>query len=148
MPSEKVGVLADKRRDLRTIFGRIAEDGLARNLGIALGFGHSSVLVYFLLGRRAHRLGSGRTFDRSGNLTFNGPSASGSTLERRCDSSADATDQLLDRARVACSLRGFHARPQATSRRTIVGRESISCVIVPICAPSTCRTVTSCIGAR
>ena len=43
MPSEKVGVLADKRFDLRTIFDRIAEDGLARNLGIALGFGHGSV---------------------------------------------------------------------------------------------------------
>jgi hypothetical protein len=51
VPSEKVGVLADKRRDLRTIFGSITEDGLARNLGmIALGFGHSSVLVDVLLG--------------------------------------------------------------------------------------------------
>ena len=50
MPSEKVGVLTNKRCDLRTIFGSIAEDGLARNLGIPLGFGHSSVLVYFLFG--------------------------------------------------------------------------------------------------
>jgi hypothetical protein len=50
MPREKVGVLGDKRFDLRTTFGSIAEDGLARNLGIALGFGHSTVLVYFLFG--------------------------------------------------------------------------------------------------
>jgi hypothetical protein len=69
MPSEKVGVLTDKRCDLRTIFGSIAEDGLARNLGIALGFGHSSILVYFLLGsvapinRERADLGSPRQSD-------------------------------------------------------------------------------------
>ena len=50
MPSQKVGVLTDKGCDLRTIFGRIAEDGIARNRGIPLGFGHSSVLAYFILG--------------------------------------------------------------------------------------------------
>jgi hypothetical protein len=33
MPREKVGALADKRFDLRTTFGSIAEDGLTRNLG-------------------------------------------------------------------------------------------------------------------
>ena len=51
MPSEKVGVLADKRFDLRTTFGSIAEDGLARNLGIALGFGHSSVHLCVVCGQ-------------------------------------------------------------------------------------------------
>jgi len=61
MPSQKVGILTDKRCDLRTIFRRIAEDGLARNRGVPLGFGHSSVLVYFILGSGgAHQPEAGR----------------------------------------------------------------------------------------